>query len=325
MLTKKTKLIITAASVVLALAVIISFPLIFNKGNGKKAKPGAKETTVDTDVISFGGKDYVLNDNITSFLVIGLDTMESSDDYNDHQQADFLMLFVFDKTSKKFTAMHINRDTMTDVNSLAIDGSKIKTETKQIALAHTEGDGGKMSCQNTVDAVSVLLMGTKINYYAAVTMDTVAIVNDSVGGVTVKIKENMTAVDPAFKEGESVTLSGSQALNFVRARGGLQDSSNAKRMERQKEYLNELFTAVMRKHKADSTYFLSISPQLSNSVVTNCSGNKLSSFVNDFSDYSFSGFTDIEGKLTTGEKFMEFYPDKDKLGKTVIDLFYKEK
>lgn len=326
MFDKKAKLIAVVSTVVLAIAVIASCLLFGGKnGNNKSENRKVKETAVEDGSISFGGKTYVLNEDITSFLVIGLDTMEVSNEYDDHQQADFLMLFIFDNSSKKYTALHINRDTMAEVNTLAMDGSKVKSEKKQIALAHTEGDGGKMSCQNTADAVSSLLMGVKIDYYASFTMDAVAVVNDSVGGVPVEIEDDMTMVDPAFKKGETVILNGSQALKFVRARGELKDSSNAKRMVRQREYLTNLFRAIKQRTETEDGYFNGVFPKVSKSVVTNCSLTKLASMWENFSGFTNSGFPEIAGELKTGEKFMEFYPDKEQLEKTVIDLFYKEK
>ena len=69
----------------------------------------------------------------------------------------------------------INRDTITDVRSLDDDGSYLATTKTQIALAHANGDGMELSCENTVDAVSNMLYGIRIEGYISLNMDSIKI------------------------------------------------------------------------------------------------------------------------------------------------------
>ena len=122
----------------------------------------------------------MLKSDVETFLVMGLDKASgtaSSDSYNNDKQADFLMLLVFDNATKKCSAIHINRDTMAEVDILGVAGEKIDTVKKQIALAHTYGNGKNVSCQNTADAVSRLLHDVKVNHYISLALDSVAIFN----------------------------------------------------------------------------------------------------------------------------------------------------
>ena len=316
---------ILAVSLVLAIIVLVSTVLVF-KNYGYRSQ-NLTESQNDEDIISFNGSDYIPNKDITTFLVIGLDTFTADDNqtYNDNKQADFLVLFVFNNDKKEYSALHINRDTMTDVNILALDGTRADVVKEQIALAHTEGNGKEISCRNTADSVSKLLLGTNVDYYASFTMDSVPIINDSVGGVTVTIGNDMTAIDSAFKEGEQVKLNGKQALEFVRARGGLTDSTNLTRMTRQRNYMTGLFAAVHNKLGTDRDYLEETFLDISDDVITNRSVNQLKKLSDKFYDYEFAGIFDIKGEAKVGEKFMEFYPDKEALEKTVIQLFYKKK
>ena len=119
-------------------------------------------------VLEYQGKEYVLRQNVETFLVLGLDKFEGegiADSYNNDKQADFLILLVFDHETQKSTAIQINRDTMVNVNVLGVAGNKVDTVTRQIALAHTYGNGRDVSCRNTADSVSSLLKGVKINHY----------------------------------------------------------------------------------------------------------------------------------------------------------------
>ena len=50
----------------------------------------------------------------------------------------------------------------------------------------------------------------------------------------------MTAIDPAFVQGRTLTLNGTQAESFVRARKSMEDDTNLARMARQRQYLGQL-------------------------------------------------------------------------------------
>ena len=278
--------------------------------------------------LKYNGTEYELKNNIDTFLVMGLDKYEDSatvDSYNNDQQADFLMLYVFDNNEKKFYSIHINRDTMTDVNVLGVAGNKIDTVTKQIALAHTYGNGRDVSCRNTANAVSNLLLGVKIDHYISFTMDSVAAFNDLVGGVEVTVLNDFTGIDETLVEGETVTLNGEQAFHYVRTRYGLEDSSNSTRMGRQQQYLKALYNKTQQCIKDDDNFIVDASLKMSDYIVSDRSVTQLQDIAKKFSEYEFAEISTIEGESKLGEKFMEFYPDEDSITETVIELFYKEK
>ena len=188
-------------------------------------------------VVEYEGKEYALKDNIETFLVLGLDKYKGASSSESHKsgtvQADYLMLFVFDNATKKTTAIHINRDTIANVNHLDITGNRIgEAEKKQIALAYnfTYESDGEINCRNTADSVSDLLLGIKVNHYISLTMDSVIEMNDLVGGVEVTVLDDFTGIDDTLIKGEKVTLMGEQALRYVRTRYGLEDSSNSTRI-----------------------------------------------------------------------------------------------
>lgn len=279
-------------------------------------------------VTEFDGKEYKLKDNIETFMVLGLDKYEgesSADSYNNDRQADFLMLYVFDKENKSYSAISINRDTMTEVNILGIAGQKIDTVNKQIALAHTYGNGKEVSCRNTADALSLLFMGVKIDHYISVTMDAVPILNDLVGGVKLEILEDFGNIDNSLVKGETVTLNGEQALNYVRGREGIGDSTNASRMKRQKQYLDALTQRFAQKHKDDGEFIATAAAKISDYMISDRSVTQLEEIAKRISSYSHQSVIELEGTSKVGEKFMEFHPDKKALKKMVIDLFYQEK
>ncbi len=276
--------------------------------------------------LNYNGTEYVLKDNIETFLVMGLDKMEGTsvnDSYNNDKQADFLMLFVFDDDAQKCSAIHINRDTMTGVNILGVAGNRIGTVTKQIALAHTYGNGRDVSCRNTADAVSELLMGMQVNHYISLAMDSIIIMNDLVGGVEVEVLEDFTGIDDTLIKGEKVTLAGEQALHYVRTRYGLEDSSNSTRMERQRQYMNALYDKYMQCVANDDEFIINASLEMSDYIISDRSVTQLQTLARKFSEYEFVGIDDFKGQSLIGEKFMEFYADEASVIEIVVDNFYK--
>lgn len=323
----RKKKIFRYAIIALLIVFLVSAALLFLKiwevQQGRFPASNTEEATLE-----YNGTEYVLKDNIDTFLVLGLDKFEDSatvDSYNNDQRADFLMLFVYDNDSKKCSAIHINRDTMTDINVLGVAGNKVDTVNKQIALAHTYGNGRDVSCRNTANAVSELLLGMKIDHYISFTMDSVATFNDLVGGVEVTVLNDFTGIDDTLIEGKTITLSGEQAFHYVRTRYGLDDSSNSTRMERQQQYINALYTKIQQCIESDDDFIVEASLKMADYIVSDRSVTQLQDIAEKFSEYDFAGIRTIEGEFELGKQFMEFYPNEDSIKKTVIDLFYKPK
>lgn len=286
-------------------------------------------SSTEDGVVSYNGVDYVYKDNIETFLVLGLDKYEGSDSADSHEsgvQADFLMLFVFDNNTKKSTAVQINRDTMTKINKLGIGGVKVDSLTAQIALAYNyASDNDKVKCRNVKDSVEYLLNGIKIDHYLSLTMDAVPASCNLVGGVEVTVLDDFTGIDDTLVKGEKVTLTGEQALRYVRTRYGLEDSTNNTRMARQQQYINALYEKVNSKIAADDEFLVKLVETMDDYIVYDSSDQRMLDFAEKFDDYEFLGIQEIEGESKLGEKFVEFYPNEDYIWSLVIDLFYAPK
>lgn len=283
---------------------------------------------VEETHVKYNGEQYVLNENVETFLVMGLDKFEgaaTADSYNNDQQADFLMLLVFDNEAQECAAIHINRDTMANMSVLGVAGQKVGTVNKQLALAHTYGNGREVSCRNTADAVSELLLGMKVNHYISFTMDSIPTINDLVGGVEVTVLEDFTGIDDSLVKGEQMTLTGEQALHYVRTRYGLEDSSNSTRMQRQQQYLEALYAKLRQHVDADGEFIVEATLKMADYIVSDRSVTRLQELMKKFAEYEFTGIRSMEGENIMGEKFVEFYPEEDSIEKIVIDLFYKPK
>jgi len=292
----------------------------------------SRETNHDNDSpsedIEFNGVKYQLKDGLETILVLGLDKYESNDaeSYNNDKQADFLMLFVVDHENENCTVLHINRDTMAEMDILGVAGDSVGTVVQQIALAHTYGDGKEQSCHNVADAVSRLLMNVEIDHTASVTMDAVAVYNDFIGGVEIdEVLDDFSGIDDTLVKGEPVILRGEHALNYVRTRYGLDDSTNMNRMIRQRQYIEALYKKTLECIESDDSFVTNAALKLSNYVVSDYTGTGLQDLAKKIMHYDFVEISELEGETIAGDKYIEFYADENSIQETVIKMFYEEK
>ncbi len=306
------------------LAVVLIFALLSAWENRQNIAADAGADAAEERYMYLNDVCYVPNNSLKTILMIGVDKYEgdTEESYNNNQQADFMMLLVLDRANRTYTGIHLNRDTVTDVPVLGVRGESAGTVTGQLALAHTYGSGGKDSCRNTVEAVSNLLYGVKINHYISFTMDAVEQINDLVGGVTVTMLDDLSSVSPKMRKGATVTLKGENALAYVRARYGLEDSTNLNRMKRQRQYLEELSSQISLEYKNDDGFMLKALDRVSEYMISDCTVDQLSRLYGYIDSYEDEGFLEMEGSAVEGQEFMEFYPDEDALKQLVVKTFY---
>lgn len=340
---RKKKLIFGAAFLILAVLAIVAFLLSSRFERNLDAVPegageaphrhiggGSASSTSESGgaeqaAIYYNGQKYVYNEDLSTLLILGVDDPElkETEASRNSSQADMLMLAVFDPAKQSCTFLQLNRDTMCEVPSLDTFGKLIGYNTQQLALAHTYGNGLEKSCENTVNAVSRLLYGAKIDNYFALTMDAIPILNDLVGGVTVTVEDDFSGVDPTLVKGETVRLTAENVEHFVRTRREIaEDPTNINRMRRQAVYLRGLTEEMKRAYAEDGSFVLNAYSALADSLVTDCTVDELSAYADRFSGYALAGIVTPEGEAVGGEKYMEFYVDEAALQQLVIDLFY---
>lgn len=320
-------LYVKLAIALFAIVLIVCLVFIGMHAFEKYIAGGGEDNRSTFGHITYDGKTYAPRTDITTFLMIGVDdTGEVTDngDTKNSKMADFITLFVFDKTNKKCTLIHINRDTMMDVPVLGPMGDEAGTRYQQIAYAHTYGSGTEDSCRNTANAVSNLLSGVPVDNYISLTMDSVAIVNDLVGGVEVEVLDDFSAVDSSLVKGATVKLKGDQALTYVRGRSGVGDQSNLSRMARQKQYMRSFSESLRNAYNANNNIMLDISDALGDYMVTDSTVGDLSKFAEYISSYELGGVISPEGESAKGEKYMEHIINEDALKKMVVEHFYKQ-
>ena len=284
----------------------------------------AQNAVVEPASLTYKETEYPIKDHIQTVLLIGTDSLKqyeqkenSLQDYYNFNQADFLMLLVLDTDANTADIIQLNRDTMTDVPWLDVLGNYGGTEYKQICLAFNYGDGGRKSCLNTVDAVSSLLFDAPIQSYIQIPMTALPVLNDLVGGVEVTMPRDYTEIDPAFVQGATVRLSGSQAEAFIRSRMGLSDDTNLARMERQRLYMDSFQVQAREAFNSDSEFALKLVEKLADYLQSDLTAQQLSDLMERLDNSSVSPIRSPEGQLVEGEEHYEFYVDEGSLWEMV--------
>ena len=325
---KKRLLVVTAF--VLAVGLTVGLALVFERVLTHKtgADDSALKHAMEQRTVTIDGIDYRPK-NVTTYLFIGLDAdgkLESSGSFNNEVQADFLMLMIVDPQTETWQMLQLNRDTMTPIKTLDIFCRETgKTEVRQLALSHTYGDGKEQSCRLTKDAVSNLLYEVKIDRYFALTMGAIPHLTDVTGPLTVTVPDDMTAIRPDWAEGATVTLEGEEARLFVQSRGGLEDSTNLARMQRQRVFV-EALVAAMSTSLADKTEteMYSAYKTFMDYICTDSPVVDTLSLFRTLRQYAYTG-TSVPGGTSemgihNGKPAMEFYVDQNHLKSLVISL-----
>lgn len=286
-----------------------------------------KEFEVKTKTITRDGVKYFPRQDINVILLMGMNQAGAihPEEPNRATPADMVALVVIDEKAGNWTVLNLNRDTQVDMPVLDLEGKEIGSMYDSLSMAHVYGTGMEDSCENMKKTVSNFLGGVNIDYYIAMNIDAIAMLNDAVGGVTVNVTDDFSAVDPSLPMG-TVTLMGDQARRFVQSRKDVGDELNLSRVERQKQYMDG-FVASFRKimETSDTGFVLDTYNSVAPYLLSDLPVSTLTGMVERYLDYPLTGILSLEGENKRGKEFMEFYADKDKLEDLRLELFYAPK
>lgn len=275
--------------------------------------------------LKLNGNIYSYYHDFETYLIMGTDKTGADSKVYQGSMSDFLMLVIVDKTDNNYSFLPINRDTMSEVRLIQDDGTGAATAELQLCTAHWYGGNAEQSCANTVESISKLFGGLKINGYYAIPMDEIPKLNHSVGGVTVTLLEDFQDIDRQMKKGETLALSDEQAYHYIHDRYGVGDEKNTSRMKRQQQYMEAFFTKAKEKTKSDKAYVGQLFREFEQTATTNLTAKKISGLTNRLIKGTQKGFFEIKGTSKIGKALgdgidhAEFYPDKE----SIIDVLTK--
>lgn len=318
---------------VAATAALVFILTIFYILGRQLENQGREETRGDlsaryTPALTFTwqGDIYQKRNEITTVLFIGVDQGENESDNRRARsgQADFLLLLVIDDEAKTVTPVQIDRDTMTEIAVVNVLGKLSGTRVAQICLSHGFGTDNIQACELTVSAVSKLLLGSEIDYYAAINLNGISALNDAAGGVTVTLEDDFSAFDPMMLPGVTLTLHGKQAEYYVRSRYGIGDSSNKARMARQRDYLSK-YSALLDSRLHENTNFIgALFDAIEPYMTTNIKRGRIIGEALNARNYIQRETIRPEGAYSRGEDgYIEFHADETSIKTLVMNLFFK--
>lgn len=294
----------------------------FKKENTTGSSATEQSQSID-NTISWKGKKYTYNTDLTNILFLGIDTSDPIATENtpgESGQSDCVMLLSLNNKTKQATILQINRNTMTDIDVYDFSGNYLKSMSGQLALQYAYDIGGQSSCWATKKTVSELLYGLDIDGYFSMNMGSIAEINDALGGVDVTMDQDYTSIDPAFKQGATVHLEGQQAENFVRSRDLNEFNSVANRMERQVDYVTSLISSM--KNKGGKSLYDILSPYLDTDIVTDMDSSQLNALTGY--EYLTDQVQSVPGEEVMGDVYEEYHVDGDALQDLIINTYYTE-
>ena len=321
----RMKLVFACISLILVLIVIYSglrileSTIFYNRN---------EEFKIQTKTITRDGVKYYPRQDINVILLMGINQqgpVTPSEVFNEAGPADFVALVVFDEKNENWTVLNLNRDAMVEMPMLDESGRERGSVVSQLALAHAYGTGMEDSCENLKKTVSNFLGGVNIDYYVSMNLDAIGLMNDAVGGVTVTVRHDFSAVDPTIGMG-TVTLRGDQARKFVQSRWYVGDELNLSRIERQQEYMNNFVRAFKETvKKSDAGFVLNTYNEVAPYLLSDLPVSTLTGMVERYIDYPLAGILSLEGENVLGEELYEFYADEEALEDLCLEVFYAPK
>ena len=275
--------------------------------------------------VRYQGKTYVLNDHLSNYLLLGVDTTGSIREKKtpgSAGQTDAIFLLSYDRAKETVACLAIPRDTITQIEIFTPDGESTGFFSDHINLQYAFGDGRQKSCELSAAAVSRLLSGIRIDGCAAVNLSSIPKLASLLDGVEVTVPDDTLAKEnPAFTKGSRVLLDETNTELFVRYRDTDVMQSGFDRMNRQKVFIEAFAARLSQKQKEDASTVTRIFETMKEEMITNMS--------NDI-------FVDLAGAERVGEidtipgsrghegSYDVYRADESALYDLVIRLFYKE-
>ena len=342
-MTKTTRKAIRQRKICMLLIIILIIVLsvlgggyyLLSQKNATSSKAGGQNSdsrnqtdlSQNGDIVEYKGETYKYNDHLSNYLFLGIDTRETVDTYQsqvDAGQADAIFLVSMDRATEKIKVLFIPRDSMTRIEVFNPYGQSLGETTDHLNIQYAFGDGKEKSCELMKTAVSDMLDGLPIQGYCSMNMDGISVITDFVGGIQLTIPDDSLAdVNPEYKKGAVVDITGETAEQFVRYRDIDKTQSALVRQERQKTFLQALVQKAQEKAGEDAGFVTGLYDSVKSYTVTNMGNDIFAKLL----AASQNGITDTEtvpGEGTHGENFDEYHIDEDALSDLIISMFYEK-
>ena len=293
--------------------------------DGKQQESDAWKGESNEGLVTYNGKKYRYNSHLSNYLLLGIDTegeIAQEKETLSGGQSDAIFLVAYDRKEETAQILTIPRDTMTTIYIYNIDGTFVTPQTDHLTLQYAYGDGRELSCKIMRDAVSNLLYGVPIIGYAAINLDSIPLLVDTVGGVTLTVPDDsMEEVNPDYKKGAEITLTSETAENYIRYRDTHAHHQALVRTERQKSFINAFADRILELQAQDPHTVTDIYETIKPHMVTNMSNDI---FLDLAGAKRVGEIRTIPGEGVATDLFDEYHVDDKALYELILDVFYIE-
>ncbi len=281
------------------------------------------------NTITYNGKTYAYNSNMTSILCMGVDKRDGlgleDEVVGTGGQADALYLVALDTKTGETDVIAISRDIYADIGVYSADGVYTGTEKAQLCLAYAYGDGKETSCRNTVNAVQRLFYNLPINSYFALELSAIDELNDAVGGVVVTLEDDYMYYGINFygRAGDTVRLHGIEARAFLQYREVSELNSSVDRMNRQIQYLEGFASSAIEMTQNDITTPVTLFNIVGDNSVTNLNASKISALGYTVATSGAEvDFRKVPGEVIHNGEYAEYVVDEQAMLELILDVYY---
>jgi len=280
----------------------------------------------DGKTVSYKGDTYVLNENITTVLLIGVDKTELEEDATRGEggEADCILLMSMDTKTGETKIVNISRESYVQVDIYSASEKLIESKNTQLCRAYAFGDGGELSCENTMKSVKRLLYGMPIHSYLALDMRFIGAATDAVGGITLTTLSDVKMPDKRIvPQGTEVELWGREAEYYIRYRDKKLLESNLLRMDRQKQFVEIFAKKALSETKKDLSTLMDLYSAMTEYMTTDLTLADVTFLLGTFLNHGATfEFTSIKGELDRMDQNAIYYLDEANTYETVLDLYY---
>lgn len=280
--------------------------------------------------ISYHGNLYDYNSDIMTFLVMGIDSkeekVEAKEEAYQGGQADTIFLLVLNPHNKKMQMIALDRNTMAEVDRYGEQDAYMDTVITQICVQHGFGEGTVKSAERTEKAVSKIFMDLPFSGYCAINMSAIPKINDFVGGVTLTVQQDLSKRSANLIAGNTVTLSGKEAYEYIHYRDTKEFGTAAQRLQRQKQYMVAYVKQAKEAFRKDPSLPVTVFNTLLSYMTTDVTLDEATYLASEAVQYSFdeNSMLTVPGETKSGEQYEEFYVDEEALQQLIIDVFYEK-
>lgn len=140
------------------------------------------------EAVIFNREPYVYKKGLINILVLGIDgegNLYDNHSPGDMGQSDAVYVVSIDTQSKATHVVGIPRDTMTTIEMSDKDGNTVAVNTGQVTLQYGYGQDIQQCTSLMAKSVSGILYNIHIDKVVVLSVNSIAIINDAVGGVKI--------------------------------------------------------------------------------------------------------------------------------------------